>query len=279
MGGPGFYVEVAGSKSGPDAGDITLTKGKSVSLASSTERKDRPALELRQTGQVKGRQRILSDITLTIPRGRITVLLGPSGAGKTSLLRILNRLDEPSAGEVAYAGRPLDDYAVTELRRRVGFVSQTPVMFPGTVRDNLGVAAEISGISADDFREAASRALALAELQEPFLERDASELSVGQQQRVNLARTLISEPEVLLLDEPTAALDAETSASLLRTVGHLCRDEGLTVVLSTHRVLEAREVADHAIVLRDGVVERSGAPREVLTDVKLQPDSVLDPLT
>jgi ABC-type multidrug transport system ATPase subunit len=204
---------------------------------------------------------ILSDVTLAIPRGQITVLLGPSGAGKTSLLRLLNRLDEVPDGEIAYDGRPLASYPVTQLRRRVGFVSQTPVMFPGTVGENLRVAAEISEVPTGAFPDAALRALGLAELEESFLDREASELS-----RVNLARTLISEPDVLLLDEPTAALDMETSESLLSTVRRLCRDEGLTVVLSTHRLQEAQEVGDQAVLLRDGAVERSGAAPHLLLD-------------
>jgi ABC-type multidrug transport system ATPase subunit len=233
---------------------------------SNAGRTDGPAFELHQVGQTKAGRDILSDVTLAIPRGQITVLLGPSGAGKTSLLRLLNRLDEVPDGEIAYDGRPLASYPVTQLRRRVGFVSQTPVMFPGTVGENLRVAAEISEVPTGAFRDAALRALGLAELEESFLDREASELSVGQQQRVNLARTLISEPDVLLLDEPTAALDMETSESLLSTVRRLCRDEGLTVVLSTHRLQEAQEVGDQAVLLRDGAVERSGAAPHLLLD-------------
>ena len=223
---------------------------------------------LARVHQRKRSREILRDVTLAVSRGRITVLLGPSGSGKTSLLRLLNRLDDPAGGDITYEGQPIDAYPVTRLRREVGFVSQTPVMFPGTVADNLSEAAEISEIPADTLPAVASRAVQLVELGESFLDREAAELSVGQQQRVNLARTLISEPRALLLDEPTSALDVETAASLLNTVRRLSREEGLTVLLSTHRLEEAREMGDHAVLLRDGIVENQGAAGAVVAGVK-----------
>ncbi len=217
-----------------------------------------PAFQLHRVRQTKAGRVILHSVTLEIPRGRITVLMGSSGAGKTSLLRILNRLDEPRGGEVSYDGRPLTDYPVAQLRRRVGFVFQTPVMFPGTVRENLRRAAEIARMLDPDFSDKATKSLELAELDASFLDREGNELSVGQQQRVNLARTLMTRPEVLLLDEPTSALDSDTSTRLLRTVRSLRQDEGLTVVLATHRVEEARQVGDVAVMLRDGRVLQTG---------------------
>lgn len=216
-----------------------------------------PAFRLRQIQQTKAGRVILQDVTLEIPQGRVTVLLGASGAGKTSLLRLLNRLDEPSAGEIRFQGRPLSDYPVTQLRRRVGFVFQTPVMFPGTVRDNLRVAAEIAGISDPEFSDIARKTLEHAELDASFLDRAGGELSIGEKQRVNLARTLMTRPDVLVLDEPTSALDPETSELLLGTIRRLCREDALTVVFSSHRVLEARTVGDYAIVLDAGHVVKS----------------------
>lgn len=228
------------------------------SMLSAASRNEGPAFQLHCVRQTKAGRVILHNVTLEIPRGRITVLMGSSGAGKTSLLRILNRLDEARDGEVRYDGRPLTDYPVAQLRRRVGFVFQTPVMFPGTVRENLRRAAEIARTLDPDFSDTATKSLELAELDASFLDREGNELSVGQQQRVNLARTLMTRPEVLLLDEPTSALDSDTSARLLRTVRSLRRDEGLTVVIATHRVEEARQVGDVAVVLRDGRVLQTG---------------------
>lgn len=207
---------------------------------------------------------VLDDITLHIPASQMTVLAGPSGSGKTSLLRLLNRLDDPTDGDIMYRGHPIDAYDVTTLRRRVGFVFQKPILFPGTVSDNLREAADIMALAEDARRDAFARVLDLAEVDESLGERNGSELSVGQQQRVTIARALLSQPETLLLDEPTSALDPDTSSALLRTIAGLVRDQGLTVVLSTHRMEEIRAFADVGVRLEDGRVQRRGPAAEVL---------------
>jgi putative ABC transport system ATP-binding protein len=223
-----------------------------------------PAFRLRDVRQVKSGRVLLRDIDLTIPRGRITVLLGSSGAGKTSLLRLLNRLDDPAAGQISYLDRSLDEYPVTELRRRVGFVFQTPVMFAGSVGDNLCDAAEIAGLDDQQLPERAREALELAGLDPALEDRPSHELSVGEQQRATLARTLIGSPEVLLLDEPTSALDPESSEFLLDSIQRLRAERGITVILSTHRLHEAVAVADEAVRLSGGAVEEFGEASDVL---------------
>jgi len=207
---------------------------------------------------------VLTDVKLDIPPASVTVLMGPSGAGKTTLLRLLNRLDDAASGTIRYCGEPLQSYAVTSLRRRVGFVFQTPVMFQGTVAENLAIAAEIATVPGVDIAERTRHVMALAELEPSLAERDAAELSVGQQQRVNIARALMAAPETILLDEPTAALDVDTSRGLLRTVRTLAGEQALTVVLTTHRPDDARQVGDRIVVLRDGRVLKIGAPDQVL---------------
>ena len=207
---------------------------------------------------------MLQDVDITIPRQVITVLCGPSGGGKTSLLRLLNRLDDPVQGDILLDGHPIVEYAVTELRHRVALVFQTPVMFPGTVSDNLAVAAELAGVQDGRFDELASEVMILAELEPSLLDRPGDELSVGQKQRVNLARALMTSPEVLLLDEPTSALDPETSRALMKTIGSLSEVRRLTIIVATHRVSEARKYAHHAVVVKDGRVVDSGDPEEVL---------------
>ncbi len=220
--------------------------------------RDHIAFSARGVCSERASRLVLADIELAIPAARITVLVGPSGAGKTSLLRILNRLDEPSRGDIIYRGRPLVEWPVRELRRRVGFVFQMPVMFAGSVGDNLRAAARIAAVRDTDFAVQAARVMKLAELEPSLLNRPGDELSVGQQQRVNLARVLITGPETLLLDEPTSALDSETAARLLDTVQRLCRDEGLTVVFATHRLEEARQIADSVLELRNGELRDVG---------------------
>ena len=227
-------------------------------------RVDKASFELRGVGQARAGRTVLRDVDVTIPRHLITVFCGPSGGGKTSLLRLLNRLDDPVRGDILFDGGPIVEYPVTELRRRVALVFQTPVMFSGTVADNLAVAAELAGVPDPQFDQRASQVMLLAELEPSLLERPGGELSVGQQQRVNLARALMTAPEVLLLDEPTSALDPETSRSLMRTIRSLCEVRRLTIVVATHRVSEAREYAHRAVVLRDGRVVRSGTAEQVL---------------
>ncbi len=226
---------------------------------------DTSSFELRGVGQARAGRTVLQDVDVTIPRHLITVLVGPSGGGKTSLLRLLNRLDDPVRGDILFDGSPIVDYAVTQLRRRVALVFQTPVMFSGTVSDNLAVAAELAGVQDGQFDQRAGQVMLLAELEPSLLERPGGELSVGQKQRVNLARALMTSPEVLLLDEPTSALDPETSHSLMKTIQSLCKARRLTIVVATHRVSEARDYAHHALVLRDGRVVHSGDSEQVLS--------------
>lgn len=225
---------------------------------------EEPAFRLRGVRIERGGRPVLDGVDLDVPGGRVTVLLGPSGSGKTSLLRVLNRLDDPAAGSVRYRGRPVEEYPVRELRRRVGFVFQAPVMFDGTVEENLRVPARVAGWPEEETERRVREALELAELEPDLLERPGSELSVGQQQRANLARTLVNRPETLLLDEPTSALDAVTSRRLLRTFRRLSEEEGRTAVMATHREEEARAAGDLAVLLRDGGVARVGKPAEVL---------------
>jgi putative ABC transport system ATP-binding protein len=196
--------------------------------------------------EIHGRP-ILRDISLTIAAEGITVLLGPSGAGKTMILRLLNRLEVPTAGEVRFRGQPVASIDPLALRRRVGMVFQRPAPFPGTVRDNLRVADP--GASDD----ALLAALGDAGLPTAFLERPADDLSVGEGQRMCLARTLVTQPEALLMDEPTSALDPDARQHLERTARSLA-DAGRPVVWVTHDLGQANRLADDVLVVIDGRV-------------------------
>jgi len=207
---------------------------------------------------------VLHGVTADLPSGRVSALVGRSGSGKTSLLRLLNRLDEPTAGSIRLQGTDIREMPVRDLRRRVGFVFQEPAVFPGTVEDNLRLALEVAGAEEADADGKIGEALRDAELPEAFLDRDARALSGGERQRVTLARALVLHPEVLLLDEPTSALDPETADRIVATIGEMSVRRGLTVVLSTHRLEEARRIAGFVVLLEEGRVVAAGAPDEVL---------------
>ena len=224
-----------------------------------------PLFALRGVEQLRVEQHTLRGIDLDIPRGEVVALVGPSGAGKTSLLRLLNRLDDATTGTVAFAGRPIAAIPIRELRRRVGFVFQTPVMLAGTVAANLGVARRLgatvtpasSGLTSADARSD-EELLRMSGLDPAYAARDSGELSGGERQRVGIARALACGPEALLLDEPTSALDPEVADKLMATVRGLVATGGLSVVMVTHRLAEARQASTFTVVLERGRVVESG---------------------
>jgi putative ABC transport system ATP-binding protein len=190
---------------------------------------------------------VLHAIDLEVPDDGVTILTGPSGAGKTSLLRLCNRLDVPSEGSVSYRGTPLDEIDPLALRRRVGMVFQRPALFPGTVRENLEVACP--GAAEGPMLAALER----AGLDGAFLDRTGDDLSGGEAQRVCLARTLVTGPEALLVDEPTSSLDPLATFALERSIVALARS-GVPVVWVSHDRAQARRVGDRHVVLVDGAV-------------------------
>ena len=186
---------------------------------------------------------VLRGLSEAIPKGASAVL-GPSGAGKSTLLRLLNRLADPERWTVRYAGVDVRERNVLELRRKVGLVPQLPAPLEGTVEENVRFGPRLAGRDAD-----VSRALALAGLDEEFAAREARRLSVGEQQRVMLARALALEPDVLLLDEPTSALDPEARDAVERTLADLRGRLSLSYVLVTHDHDQAARLADRVLTL------------------------------
>jgi len=174
---------------------------------------------------------ILADINVVVERGGALTLVGPSGSGKSSLLRCLNRLEEPTGGRVVFDGRSITEWDPRELRRQAALVLQTPVLFEGTVRDNLSIHAV--GV-VHDFSDGRVRdTLAEVGLDGGILDREAATLSGGEKQRVTIARALLREPQALLLDEPTSALDPPNASLVVETVGRLRGTRRLTIVVVT----------------------------------------------
>jgi ABC-type methionine transport system ATPase subunit len=222
--------------------------------------------ELAGVTQTRGNRTVLSNLTVNLPAGGLTALIGPSGSGKTSLLRLLNRLDDPVAGEIRFRGQALNTYKVRALRRRIGFVFQAPTMFPGSVAGNLSTAHLLGRnrkepIAPDRIQEV----LRMVELDPDFASREARDLSGGEKQRVALARALITQPEVLLLDEPTAALDPEVADRLIHTLCRLRDTTGLVIVMVTHRLAEARLASTYIVMLEAGQVLEAGPTAQLLS--------------
>ena len=205
--------------------------------------------------------RIVDDVTVTVLTGRVLVVVGPSGAGKSSFLRLLNRLDEPTSGAVRFEGHDYRQIPPRELRRRVGMVTQTAYLFPGTLADNLRFGPLQQGI------ELPAKTID-ALLSEVGLEgrsgEDVAHLSGGEAQRVSLARALANEPAVLLLDEPTSSLDAEAKDEIEKLILTVVRRNELTCVMVSHDLSQAARIADQIMVMNKGRVTKIGAVSEVI---------------
>ncbi len=175
------------------------------------------------------------------------MVVGPSGAGKSTLLRTINRLIEPSSGEVYLDGEPTSALDPSELRRRVGMVFQVPALFGDSVEEAVLYGARLSGKDADP-----RRLLGMVGLDASLAGRDPHSLSIGQQQRVTMARALALGPEALLLDEPTSALDEAARSRIEELVRDLNARLGLTMVFVSHDLAQVERVADRVVVLADG---------------------------
>jgi putative ABC transport system ATP-binding protein len=176
---------------------------------------------------------ILDGVSLAVERGSALTLVGPSGSGKSTLLRCLNRLEEPPPGTVRFDGRDITSLDPREVRRRAALVMQTPVLFDGTVRENLRVAPR--GLTVDLSETRLAETMTEVGLDPRFLDRDASTLSGGEKQRVTIARALLREPQALLLDEPTSALDPPNVALVIETISRLRETRRLSIVAVTHQ--------------------------------------------
>jgi putative ABC transport system ATP-binding protein len=206
-------------------------------------------LEVRVSGlrYAVGEVEILKGVDAGFPEGEITCVVGPSGAGKSTLLRAVNRLIEPTAGEVYLDGLPTSGMDPLLLRQRVGMVFQLPALFGGSVEDAILYGARLAEKDSD-----AERLLEMVGLDPSIGRKDPQTLSVGQQQRVSIARALALEPEVLLLDEPTSALDAAARRRIEDLIRELNAKLKLTIVLVSHALDQVERVADRVVLLAAG---------------------------
>ncbi|XP_028554828.1 protein STAR1 isoform X2 [Dendrobium catenatum] len=201
----------------------------------------------------KSGEQILKGVSLELALGQVVGIIGPSGSGKSTLLRALNRLWEPTAGAVFLDGADIRSLDVLALRRRVGMLFQLPALFEaGTVADNVRYGPELRGKKLSDIE--VGNLLSMADIDPSLSSKPASDLSVGQAQRVALARTLANNPEVLLLDEPTSALDPISTQNIEEAIVRLKKTKGMTVVIVSHSVKQVQRIADVVCLLVAGEV-------------------------
>lgn len=209
---------------------------------------------------------VVDDVSLSVRAGELVVLLGGSGSGKTTTLKMINRLIEPSAGTVRLDGVDTADLPPHELRRRIGYVFQRVGLFPHmTVGENVAVTPGLLGWAPERSAARVDELLELVELDPALRDRRPGALSGGQQQRVGVARALAAEPRVMLLDEPFGALDPVTRERLQQSFLRIREKLALTTVFVTHDMTEALTLADRIAVLRGGRLLQVGTPRDLLT--------------
>lgn len=211
-------------------------------------------LEVRKLSVQRSHEPVLHEVSLTVEGGEILVIIGQSGSGKSSLLRCINRLEEVQPGHVFLQNKDIYEIPVTELRCRVGMIFQKTAAFKGSIAENIGYGPSLRGetLSQERLREL----MALASLPVELLDRNALELSGGQEQRLAIARALANEPQVLLLDEPTSSLDPIGTRNIEESLLALRDQLGLTLVWVSHAIEQARRVADRVLLLDQGQVLR-----------------------
>ena len=224
---------------------------------------------------------ILDDVSFSLDRGHVLTLVGPSGSGKSTLLRCLNRLVEPTSGTVTFDGRDVRTFDPRELRGRVALVMQTPVLFEGTVGDNLRV--RPAGAAGDFSEPRLRRTLDEVGFEPDRLNEDAAMLSGGEKQRVAIARALLRDPQVLLLDEPTSALDPLNALLVMATITNLRATRGLSIVAVTHQPDVVRRLGGSLLYLVRGRVQAfeslDEAGGRAATDAHLQAFLAGEPMT
>ncbi len=217
--------------------------------------------------QYPGTERPAVDhISFEAEAGEFVVLLGPSGCGKTTLLKMVNRLYEPTSGQIFVEGTEIQEIPATELRRRIGYVIQATGLFPHmTIEENIATVPRLLGWKRERWSPRIDELLELVGLPKSYRTRYPTQLSGGEQQRVGIARALAADPKLLLMDEPFGAIDAITRARLQQELRAIQRRLGKTILFVTHDVEEALLLADRILVLRAGRVEQYAPPLEIVT--------------
>lgn len=226
---------------------------------------DNKIIEVSHLRKHFGDHEVLNDISFSVSKGETISIIGASGSGKSTMLRCINLLEEPTDGEILFHGKNIlsKDFKLSEYRAKVGMVFQSFNLFNNMSALDNCVTGQVSVLkkSKKEAKETAMYYLKKVGM-EPYINARPKQLSGGQKQRVAIARALAMEPEVLLFDEPTSALDPQMVGEVL-TVMRSLADEGLTMIVVTHEMAFARDVSDKVIYMSDGVICEQGAPKDI----------------
>ena len=229
-----------------------------------------PILSFQHVSCSKGKNdsetKVIRNLSFSVEQGEIVTLVGASGAGKSTVLRLIIGLDEKKEGDIFFQDKKIENWKIVELRRKIGFVAQLPYLFAGTVRENLLYAPAIHKTLPKDESAFVKFLLDQVGLSDLYAHRKHSDLSVGQQMRVSLARTLANNPVMLLLDEPTASLDPSTSSQILQLILDLSLNQGFTVLAVTHDLQSARTLHGRCLFLHQGCIEEEGPVERLLSE-------------
>lgn len=223
-------------------------------------------IEFSHVSKLFGAQKAVNDLNLNFQKGSFSVLIGTSGSGKSTTLKMINRLVEHDSGEIRFAGEEIRSLPVLELRRRMGYAIQSIGLFPHwSVTQNIATVPQLQKWSRARIDDRIDELMALLGLESNLRERYPHQLSGGQQQRVGVARALAADPQVLLMDEPFGALDPVTRGALQQEMTRIHRLLGRTIVLVTHDIDEALRLAEHLVLMDHGEVVQQGNPLTMLT--------------
>jgi ABC-type sugar transport system ATPase subunit len=223
-------------------------------------------IEIRNLLVQRNKRSVLQVDSLEIQHGETLTVVGPNGAGKTTLLLTLARLLKPAHGEIRFDGKSLNDWNELEYRRKISFVFQSPLLLDLTVEENVALGLKFRGISKEETQTRVSRWIKALGV-ESLSKRRASQVSGGEAQRVSLARAFVLEPELLLLDEPFAALDPPSRLKLMEDLSKLLEENQRTAVFVTHNLNEATKLSQRVAVIVEGALRQVGTARQI----KLKP--------
>lgn len=227
-------------------------------------------IEFKNIKKAYGEKVVMENFNLTIKKGEFITIIGSSGGGKTTIMKMVNGLITPTFGDVFVEGKNIKELNQNELRRNIGYAIQGSVLFPHmTVEENISYVPNLlNKRDKERTRRAVAKWMKIVDLDEDMLHRYPAELSGGQQQRVGIARALAASPEILLMDEPFGAVDELTRASLQDEISRIHKETGITVLFVTHDITEALKLGTRVLVIDKGEVQQFDTPDELLKNPK-----------